>query len=198
MNVRMNARDALIVVDVQTDFLPGGVLAVPNGDRVIPVLNQYIRLFSAADQSVFYTRDWHPPAHASFCENGGLWPAHCVADSAGASFPAALLLPSDNNFIIAKGMQQELDAYSGFQATPLLSLLQERRIRRVFIGGLATEYCVKSTVTDALLLGFTTCLLSDAIQGIELNSGQCKKAVEEMLSAGAISLTLQDLSGDCF
>ena len=197
MNVRLNARDALIVVDVQVDFLPGGVLAVPSGNMVIPVLNQYIQLFSAAKQPVFYTRDWHPADHASFRENGGLWPAHCVADSPGASFPEDLLLPPDNKFIIAKGVQQEFDAYSGFQATPLLSLLQERGVRRVFIGGLATEYCVKSTVIGALNLGFTTCLLSDAVQGIDVNPGQCKLAVEQMLSAGAIAIKLQDLSGDC-
>ena len=197
MKIRLNARDALIVVDVQVDFLPGGVLAVPDGDQVIPVLNQYIRLFSAAEQPVYFTRDWHPANHASFCENGGLWPAHCVADSPGASFPADLQSPSDNKFIIAKGVQQEFDAYSGFQATPLLSLLQERGVRRVFIGGLATEYCVKSTVTGALHLGFTTCLLSDDVQGIEVNPGQCKKALEQMLSAGAIAISLQDLSCDC-
>lgn len=193
MKVLLTPHDALIVVDVQVDFLPGGVLAVPNGDKVIPPLNHYIGTFFAKGLPVYFTRDWHPKDHLSFRENGGSWPPHCVAGTPGALFPKALLLPADNKFIISKGMKCQFDAYSGFQDTPVMSLLQERGIRRVYIGGLATEYCVKNTVIGALNLGFTTFLLADAIQGIDMTPGECEKAVEQMLSEGAIALTEKDL-----
>ena len=193
MKVLLTPKDALIVVDIQADFLPGGDLAVPKGNEVIPPLNHYSKLFFSRRLPVYFTRDWHPQDHLSFRENGGLWPPHCVAGTPGAMFPQALLLPADHKFIISKGLKSEFDAYSGFQDTPLLSLLQERGIRRVFIGGLATEYCVKNTVTGSLNLGFTTFLLADAIQGIDMTPGESEKAVEQMLSEGAIALTEEDL-----
>ncbi len=193
MKVAITEKDALIVVDVQVDFLPGGALAVPGGEKVISPLNAYSKLFSESGAPVYFTRDWHPRNHLSFKENGGLWPAHCVADMPGALFPQNLALPADNKFIIAKGVKREFDAYSGFQDTPLLALLQERGIRRVFIGGLATEYCVKSTVEGALNLGFATFLLVDAIQGIELNPGDMEQAIKQMLFGGAVAITLTDI-----
>ena len=192
MKIRLNAKDALIVVDVQVDFLPGGALAVADGDKVILPLNQYIESFSQAGLPIYFTRDWHPPKHLSFRENGGSWPRHCEADTPGALFPQALRLPSDNKFIVSKGLKHEFDAYSGFQDTLLLALLQERGIRRVFIGGLATEYCVKNTVMGALNLGYTTILLSDAVQGVGLQAGDCEKAVEQILDGGAIAVTIDD------
>lgn len=192
MKIRLNDRDALIVVDVQVDFLPGGNLAVAGGDKVIPPLNQYIESFFQAELPIFFTRDWHPKNHLSFRENGGLWPRHCEADTPGALFPKVLRLPIDNKFIVSKGIKHEFDAYSGFQDTLLLALLQERGVRRVFIGGLATEYCVKNTVMGALNLGFTTILLSDAVQGVSLKAGDCEKAVEQMLDSGAVAATIDD------
>ena len=193
MRVTITEKDALLVIDVQVDFLPGGALAVAGGDKVIAPLNDYSQRFFAAGAPVYYTRDWHPHNHLSFRDNGGIWPAHCLADRPGASFPPSLTLPSDNKFIISKGVMREFDAYSGFQGTPLRSLLQERGIRRCFVGGLATEYCVKSTVEGALNLGYATFLLIDAIQGIELNSGDMEQAIRQMLFGGAVAVSLADL-----
>ncbi len=192
MKIRLNARDALIVGDVQADFLPGGALAVVNGDTVILPLNNYIKTFSQAGLPIFYTRDWHPHNHLSFRENGGLWPPHCVMDTPGARFSPDLLLPAENKYIISKGIKCEFDAYSAFQDTLLFSLLQERGIRRVFVGGLATNYCVKNTVLGALNLGFEAVLLLDAIQGIDLHPGDSNKAVDQLLLAGAFAITLRD------
>lgn len=193
MNIRLSAKDALIAVDVQVDFLPGGALPVANGDKVILPLNNYIKLFSQAGLPVYFTRDWHPYNHLSFKENGGLWPRHCEPDTPGASFPPSLILPAENKYIISQ--KSEFDAYSGFQDTPLLALLQERGIRRVFIGGLATEYCVKYTVIGALNLGFAAFVLLDAIQGIDVSPGDSEKAMEQMLLAGAVGITIADCAG---
>jgi len=192
MRIHLNPKDALIVVDVQVDFLPGGSLAIANGEQVIRPLNGYIRLFSQLELPVFFTRDWHCRNHCSFTENGGQWPLHCESDTSGALFASELLLPTDNRYIISKGVQPEVDAYSGFQGTALLELLREKGITRVFIGGIATEYCVKATVLDALSLGFATVLLTDAIRGIDVNSGDQEKAVGQMLAGGAVALTMGD------
>jgi len=191
MKIRLSAKDALIVGDVQVDFLPGGALAVANGDQVIPSLNHYIEIFAQEGLPVYFIRDWHPRSHLSFKENGGLWPNHCVMDTPGAMFPQTLLLPADNKYIISKGMRCEFDAYSAFQDTLLYALLQERGIQRVFIGGLATDYCVKNTVFGALNLGFQSVVLLDAIQGINIHKGDSEKAVEQMLFGGAFGMTLQ-------
>ncbi|MBV5349673.1 isochorismatase family protein [bacterium] len=192
MRIHLNPKDALIVVDVQVDFLPGGALAVANGEQVIRPLNCYIDLFSQRGLPVFFTRDWHCRNHCSFKENGGQWPLHCESDTPGALFASELLLPTDNRYIISKGVQPEVDAYSGFQGTSLLGLLREKGITRVFIGGIATEYCVKATVLDALKLGFVTALLTDAIRGIDANSADQEMAVGQMLEGGALALTIDD------
>ena len=193
MQIRLNAKDALIVVDVQADFLPGGALPVANGEKVIQPLNDYIRLFSQKGLPVIFTRDWHCRDHCSFRQNGGQWPSHCQADTPGALFPPDLFLPTENRHIISKGEQSDQEAYSGFQDTGLLTLLREHGIRRVFVGGVATEYCVKATVLDALDAGLTTVLLTDAIQGVALQAGDVEKSVEQMLDAGAFAL-----SGEAF
>ena len=195
MMLRLNAGDALLVGDIQVDFLPGGALAVDNGDAVIPPMNRYISLFAQAGLPVFFIRDWHPRDHLSFRENGGLWPAHCVMNTPGAMFPPMLTMPTDHRYIISKGTQCEFDAYSAFQGTPLLALLQERGVRRVFSGGLATDYCVKHTVIGALNLGFGAMLLLDAVKGIDVRAGDAEKAVEQMLMGGANAITLADMDG---
>lgn len=194
MKIHLNEKDALIVVDVQVDFLPGGSLAVPNGDQVIPPLNGYIKRFSQQGLPIFFTRDWHCSQHCSFRENGGPWPPHCLADNPGAQFAPDLLLPQDNLYIVSKGEHSDMDAYSGFQDTPLLKLLREQGVRRVFIGGIATEYCVKATVMDALNFGFVTMLLTDAIQGVAANLGDMETAVQQILAGGALALTMEDFS----
>src|SRR5574340_133567 len=144
--------DALLVVDAQNDFLPGGSLAVPGGDEVLPPLNRYLGIFTARNLPVFATRDWHPARHCSFRAQGGSWPPHCVAGTRGAEFAAALRLPPSAE-IVSKATSAEQDAYSGFHGTGLDALLRAADIRRLFVGGLATDYCVLNTVRDALKLG---------------------------------------------
>jgi len=193
MRVKLTKFDALIVVDVQKDFMPGGALPVPEGDKVVQPLNKYIELFSERGLPVFFTRDWHPENHISFKGHGGVWPSHCVQDTEGAQFHPDLIIPSDNKFIISKGTSRDFDAYSGFQGTILDSLLKERGIKRIFVGGVATDYCVKNTVLGGINLGYFAFLLLDAIKGVDVKPGDSEKAIEEMLSAGAVCLTYQEL-----
>ncbi|MCS6998998.1 MAG: nicotinamidase [Aquificaceae bacterium] len=193
MRVKLSSRDTLIVVDMQRDFMPGGALPVQEGDTIVPKLNEYIGLFSKKGLPVFFTRDWHPPDHLSFKEQGGLWPPHCVQYSEGALFHPDLLVPQDNRFIISKGTSKDFDAYSGFQGTILDNLLKERGIRRVFVGGVATDYCVRNTVLGAINLGYQAFLLLDGIKGVDVKQGDSDRAIEEMLQMGAVALELKDL-----
>ena len=193
MSLRIGKGDALIIVDVQRDFCPGGGLPVPEGDRVVPVLNGYIRRFREAGAHIYATRDWHPPNHKSFREYGGIWPAHCVQGSVGAEFHPDLELPEDV-IVISKATDPDREAYSGFEGTNLLEDLRSRGVRRVFIGGLATDYCVKSTVLDALRYGFETYLLVDAIRGVDLKPGDSERAIREMVDGGAKKITLSDIA----
>ncbi len=193
MKVKLGDQDALIVVDMQKDFMPGGALPVPNGDKIVPRLNDYISLFSTEGLPVFFTRDWHPENHISFKGHGGVWPPHCVADTEGAEFHEGLKIPSDNKFIISKGTSRDFDAYSGFQATVLEALLRERGIKRLFIGGVATDYCVKNTVLGGINLGFQVFLLLDGIKGVDVNPGDSEKAIDLMLSKGAIAVEIGDI-----
>lgn len=183
LEVRKN--DALIIVDVQNDFLPGGALAVNEGDAVIPVINKYIRIFTANELPIFATRDWHPARHSSFVDRGGPWPSHCVEDSPGAQFAEELALPDDVT-IVHKGTEVDKEAYSGFQGTDLADQLQAHSVKRVFVGGLATDYCVLNTVNDALAEGFDVVLLMRAIRAVNLDPGDGSRAIELMLERGAI------------
>lgn len=191
MRVKITPKDALILVDIQKDFLPGGALPVPEGDKVIEPANRYIELFQKAGAPIFATRDWHPPNHISFKEQGGLWPPHCVQNTEGAKFAESLKLPPET-FIINKGDRPEFDAYSGFQGTILKDLLRERGVRRIFVGGLATDYCVLNTVLGGLNLGFQVFWLSDASKGITPEGEQ--RAEEKMLSEGAVKVIYNDLN----
>jgi nicotinamidase/pyrazinamidase len=184
--------DALLIVDVQNDFLPGGALAVPRGDTVIPALNRYLERFKSKGLPIYATRDWHPPNHCSFKEQGGLWPAHCVAESWGARFAEDLNLPPDT-VIISKATTAEQEAYSGFAGTDLAERLRSVHVQRLFIGGLATDYCVLNTVEDALAAGSQVFLLVDAISAIDARPGDGERACEEMRLQGAIPLVLEDL-----
>ncbi len=166
-NLHPQRGDALLIVDVQNDFMPGGSLAVPRGDEVVPVLNRYLTFFTAKGLPVYATRDWHPERHCSFRAQGGIWPPHCVAGTNGAEFAAALQLPP-SAVIVSKAATAEQDAYSGFQGTGLDAQLRAANIRRLFIGGLATDYCVLNTVRDALRLGYRVWLLSDAIRAVDV------------------------------
>lgn len=182
--MKLQTGDALIIVDVQNDFLPGGALAVPNGDEIIPVLNDYIKKFTAKGLPVFATRDWHPKKHCSFKEQGGIWPPHCVASTLGASFSADL--EKSQIIIVSKAIYEDDDAYSGFGGTNLHARLQHKEIQRVFIGGLATDYCVKATVQDALNHGYITYYLKDASRAVNINPDDGTKAEEAMIRSGAI------------
>lgn len=185
--------DVLLIVDVQNDFLPGGSLAVKGGDEVVPVLNGYIGAFVAHGLPVYATRDWHPKAHCSFREQGGPWPPHCVADTDGAAFAATLRLPP-NTTVISKASSPDEDAYSSFQNTDLDQRLHAAGIRRLFVGGLATDYCVLNTVRDAIGLGFEVMLLTDAMRAVEVQPGDGKQAVAEMVGLGAQPITLNGLA----
>lgn len=175
--------DALLVVDVQRDFLPGGALGVPEGDQVIAAMNRYLALFHERELPVIASRDWHPAGHCSFREQGGQWPAHCVADTAGAAFAPDLQLPADT-LVISKAATPNEDAYSAFEGTDLATRLRERRVERVFVGGLATDYCVLNTALDARRLGFQVVLLEDAVRAVDLSPGDGKRAVARMREAG--------------
>ncbi|HUX90752.1 MAG TPA: isochorismatase family protein [Gallionellaceae bacterium] len=182
--------DALLVTDIQNDFLPGGSLAVQRGDEVVPLLNRYIDLFVARKLPVFATRDWHPEHHCSFREQGGPWPPHCVAGTRGAEFAAALLLPL-TAVIISKATTPEQDAYSSFLGTELERKLRDAGVKRLFIGGLTTDYCILNSTRDALRLGYQVFVLADAIRAVDVQPGDGARAVEEMVRQGAQCITLQ-------
>jgi nicotinamidase/pyrazinamidase len=184
--------DALVIVDVQADFLPGGSLAVRCGDEVVTPLNSYLVAFHHSKLPVVATRDWHPPDHCSFQQQGGPWPPHCVAGSQGAGFAPMLQLPSDA-ILISKATKQYSDAYSGFEGTELDGVLRKAGVERLFVGGLATDYCVLNTVRDALKHGYQTVLLLDAIRAVDVHAGDGERAIAEMLQKGAIAATSKQI-----
>ena len=176
--------DALIVVDVQNDFCPGGALPVPDGWRVASPINKVVIGFD----HYFFTRDWHPFDHCSFSDTpefaDGSWPEHCMEDSPGAEFLVDLHVPSDAA-VVSKGMDPDKEAYSGFEETDLAEQLHARGVRRVFVCGLATDFCVKATALDALRLGFTVVIIRDACRAVDKPAGSGDAAFEEMRAAGA-------------
>ncbi len=174
--------DALLVVDVQGDFLPGGSLAVPEGDEVIPVLAACVQKFLKEGRPVFASRDWHPANHSSFQEFGGPWPPHCVAGSPGAEVDPGLGLPADTTFI-DKDTLADQNTYSAFQETELDSRLKDLKVERLFVGGLATDYCVLNTALDALRLGYGVVLMTDAVRAIDEADG--RRAIEQLRSEHA-------------
>ena len=191
--ITLRKSDALIIVDVQRDFLPGGALAVSRGDEVVPVLNAYITLFRERGLPIIATRDWHPSDHCSFTAQGGPWPPHCVVGSQGAQFAPSLELPRDIT-VISKDTQQQQSTYSGFESADLAEHLQMLGSRRLFIGGLATDYCVLNTVKDALELDFTVFLLLDAIRAVNVKPDDGPRAEKEMRRLGALAVTLEQIS----
>ena len=185
----MQARDALVIIDVQNDFCPGGSLPVTDGDQVVPPLNRYIAQFSAAGSLIVATRDWHPEKTRHFKAYGGLWPPHCIQGTKGAEFRADLALPKDA-VIVSAGMAPDEEGYSGFEGKDdkgegLADILRAGEVARIFVGGLATDYCVKHTVLDGLKQGFKVVLLEDAVRGVNLKPDDSERAIEEMVRAGA-------------
>lgn len=174
---------ALIVVDVQNDFCPGGTLAVAQGDEVVAPLNKLIEEFLEHGEPVFKSRDWHPEKTKHFAAYGGTWPVHCVQNTKGAEFHPELI--DDMHIrVISKGLGDE-DCYSAFDGTDLALQLRRLGVEEVWVGGLATDYCVKNTVLDGLKEGFHVKALENAMRAVELKPGDGERAIEEMRTAGA-------------
>lgn len=175
--------DALILVDVQIDFCPGGALPVPGGDEIVPSLNRWIAHALRGQSLIVASRDWHPSGHPSFKAEGGLWPPHCLQDSEGARFHPALQLPG-NVLKVTKGVRFDKDQYSAFDETGLAAALKARGIRRLWIGGLALDVCVQATALDALREGFETHVIRSASRPVTTEGGQ--NALEALSAAGAV------------
>jgi nicotinamidase/pyrazinamidase len=173
---------ALVIVDFQNDFCPGGALAVPDGDAIAARINDLAG--SGEYDLVVATRDWHPPDHGSFAASGGPWPVHCVAGTAGAELHHALD-PTPIDAIVDKGQDRDTEGYSGFEGTELAKLLRERDVEQVTIVGLATDYCVKNTALDALREGFAVTVDSTATRGVDVEPGDSERALDEVRAAGA-------------
>lgn len=193
MEVRLDSGDALIIIHMQNDFLPGGSLPVQMGDTIIPVINRCLMLFHEHGLPIFATRDWHPSDHCSFQQQGGPWPPHCIATTTGAAFHPDIEFPI-NIQVISTAMTREKDTYSSFTDSQLHALLQASGIRRLFFGGVATEYCVFNTVKDALLLHYTTFVLEDAVRPINVKPDDGLHALEEMKHLGAMLIRFEELT----
>ncbi len=174
--------DALIVIDVQRDFCPGGALAIRQGDAVVPVLNRWIAAAVSKGLPVYASRDWHPVGHVSFSDQGGSWPPHCIQDTEGARFHPDLQLPI-STVIVTKGVRLDCDQLSAFDHTGLAEHLRREQVGRVWIGGLAEDVCVLATVLDARREGFKAFIVRDATRPVTLDGG--RKAEEVMRDAGA-------------
>jgi len=181
--------DALLLVDPQNDFCPGGSLPVAEGDAIMPVLNTWGAAAEQSNVPIFVSRDWHPPRTTHFSEFGGAWPAHCVAGTKGAEFHADLHVPASAT-IVSKGMGEDEDAYSAFQArdgtgTPLAALLRARNVQRLYVMGLATDYCVKASALAGLDDGFDVIVIKDGVRAVNLQPDDSDNAMREMRAAGA-------------
>ncbi|WP_208277548.1 isochorismatase family protein [Massilia oculi] len=184
--------DALLIVDLQVDFLPGGNLGVPHGDQVIAPINRLIGLYRARALPIYASRDWHPELHCSFAAQGGPWPPHCVAGTEGAGFSSELNLP-DDVIVVSKADTVEVDAYSAFNGTGLGQAMRARGIRRVAVCGLATDYCVLNTVLDGLEEKIEILIVAEAARAVDVHPGDGDRAMTRMLRAGAEPVRL---SGD--
>jgi nicotinamidase/pyrazinamidase len=187
-----SAGDGLLLVDPQNDFCPGGSLAVADGHAVMPLLSFWASAAAEANAPIFVSRDWHPARTTHFKAHGGIWPPHCVMGTSGAEFHPDLRLPAEV-VVVSKGMGEDEDAYSAFQARDesgmlLATLLERRAVRHLYVGGLATDYCVKSTTLDALKAGYRVTLIAEGIRAVDVQSGDGDRALEEMHTAGAFSL----------
>lgn len=184
--------DALLVIDMQVDFLPGGALGVPKGDEVLAPVNRLMRLFGSQGLPVYASRDWHPANHCSFAARGGPWPPHCVAETPGAAFSSQLDLPA-GAIVVSKADSADADAYSAFNGTTLADQLRERGVRRVMVCGLATDYCVLNTVIDARANGFEVLVVPEAMRAVDVAPGDGERAMARMTGLGAESVAMDEL-----
>ena len=182
----MQPGDALLLVDVQIDFCPGGALPIDGGDDVVPVLNRWIAAAARTGIPIYASRDWHPAGHLSFREAGGPWPPHCLQDSLGARFHPDLQLPADA-ILVTKGVRFDRDQYSAFDGTGLLVELGRRNVRRLWVGGLAQDVCVRATVLDGRRERFETLVIADGTRPVTTAGGD--SAIEAMQAAGAVFVT---------
>jgi len=194
----MSRKPALLVVDLQNDFCPGGALGVPDGDQIVPRINRMIELFERRGLPVLATRDWHPPVTKHFKESGGAWPPHCIQGTKGARFHPDLKLPKEV-VLLSKGMDPEQDSYSGFQALSaqgrdLESVIRDLAIDEIYVCGLATDYCVRATALDAVRRGLRIRVLKDAIKGVDLKPGDSSAAIAEMRGAGVPFLATRGIA----
>jgi len=183
--------DALVVVDMQIDFCPGGALPIEHGDAVVPVLNRWIAAAVDADVPIYASRDWHPAGHLSFRESGGQWPVHCLQDSDGAKFHPDLDLPA-SAILVTKGTRFDKDQYSAFDETGLATELRRRQVKRVWVGGLAQDVCVRATVLGARDEGFEAVVIGDGTRPVTCAGGE--SASNDMRRAGALFETTDDAS----
>jgi nicotinamidase/pyrazinamidase len=190
----LTAEDALLVIDMQVDFLPGGKLGVPNGHAVLAPVNRLLNLFDSRDFPIYASRDWHPANHCSFAERGGPWPPHCVADTPGAAFSDQLDLPA-GAIVVSKGDTADADAYSAFNGTGLAARLRARGVRRVVVCGLATDYCVLNTVVDARENGFEAIIVPEAMRAVDVAPGDGERAIARMTALGARPASVEMLAG---
>ena len=189
MSIQPEPDSALLVVDVQNDFCPGGSLGVRGGDAIVPLINEHVEAFRAAGRPIIATRDWHPSRTTHFVQYGGIWPEHCVQGTAGAEFHADLRLPPDA-IVVSKGTEPDEDSYSAFHARdergrPLGELLANHGVKRLYVCGLATDYCVKFSTVDARSSGLEVVVFQDAIRGVDLEPGDSERAIAEMREVGA-------------
>jgi nicotinamidase/pyrazinamidase len=191
MRVQIDEHSVLVVVDVQNDFCPGGALPVSEGNKVVPRLNEYVKKFRRAGAAVIFTRDWHPRDHSSFRPQGGPWPPHCVQGSKGAEFHKALIVPPGAE-IVSKADKRD-EAYSFLQGTDLAREFHQRGLVKMFVGGLATDYCVKETVLDGLKHGFEVYHLDDASRGVNVQPNDSELALTEMVKQGAKRVIFNDI-----
>ena len=176
---------ALLLVDPQNDFFPGGAMGIPEGNNLVPVINAYIKHFSRQGWPILATRDWHPPNHSSFTEQGGPWPTHCVQGSRGAQFHSDLVMPP-GMMVISKGTNPKKDARSGFEGSSLADRLEDLGVKTMYLLGPATHDCLKQTIEDACKLGLQVILLKDAI-------GISEDPLKEISQTGALQATASDL-----
>lgn len=193
----MATRSALLIVDVQKDFCAGGALPVPHGDRIVEPLNRLADAFTRTQRPVYASRDWHPQESAHFAPYGGAWPVHCVANTRGAEFHDALNL-HDDTIVITKGQSVSDDGYSVFQGHTSAHVrfeadLRRRQVTHLYVGGLATDYCVRHSVLDARHAGLEVSVVRDAVEGVNVTDGDASRALDEMRAAGARLTTVSEI-----
>ncbi|MFM2478806.1 isochorismatase family protein [Celerinatantimonas sp. MCCC 1A17872] len=191
--ITVKASDALLIIDLQNDFLPGGALGIASAERVIEPINRYTQYFERSQATIILSRDWHPDDHCSFAPQNGPWPAHCIQNTRGAQISANFTWPTQA-WLVSKATSSDKDAYSAFDGTELALQMKHCGIKRLFICGLATDYCVLQTTLDALSSGFECFLLTDGIDAVNVSEHDGQQAIEKMCAKGAMPIQWHSLA----